>query len=84
MSDEAPIQISGVAVRLNPAKMESAREAMSAIEGLEIHAEDPQGKMVITLENHDSKGMTEAIAEVEAVDGVASVSPVYIHDETEV
>jgi nitrate reductase NapD len=81
MSEEA-IQISGIAIRLEPAKMESVKQGLQAIEQLEIHAEDPAGKLVITLEGRNAKGMTETIAEIEAIDGVAVVSPVYIHDET--
>ncbi len=84
MSEEAPIQISGVAIRLEPTKMEQVKSALLKINKLEIHVEDPVGKLVITLEDRNSKGMTETIAEIEAIDGVAVVSPVYIHDETEV
>ena len=82
MSDEEIIQISGVAVRLEPEKMESVKSALHTIEGLEIHAEDPIGKLVIPLENRNSGGMTATIAEIEGIDGVAVVSPVYIHDES--
>lgn len=83
MSEEEIIQISGIAVRLEPEKMASVKETLNSIEGLEIHAEDPSGKLVITLENRNPGGMTDTIAEIEAVDGVAVVSPVYIHDESE-
>ncbi len=82
MSDETPIQISGIAIKFLPVKADTVREALQQIEGLEIHLEDPAGKMVITLEDRNSKGMTEAIGEIETVEGVIAVNPVYIHDET--
>lgn len=82
--EDSAIQISGVAIRLRPEKMESVKSQLSSIEGLEIHAEDADGKLAITLEGRDSNAMTDTITEIESIDGVIIVNPVYIHDETEV
>ncbi len=82
MTDK-PIQISGVAIKLKPEMMESVKASLNDIEGLEIHAEDESGKLAITLENRDSGGMTDAIGEIEALEGVVIVNPVYIHDESD-
>lgn len=84
MSETEVIQISGVAIKLNPSRMESVKQALSAIKGLEIHAESPEGKLAITLEDRNSGEMSDTIQEIEAIDGVAVVNPVYIHDEEQV
>ena len=82
--EESLIQISGVAIRLRPEFMGSVKSKLNTINGLEIHAEDmDSGRLAITLEDRDTKEMTEAIAEIEAIEGVVMVNPVYIHDETE-
>lgn len=83
MTEESTIQISGVAIRLDPQKMESVKEQLSSIADLEIHVEDESGKLVITLENRNSHQMTDTIKEIEEIDGVQIVNPVYIHDEGE-
>ena len=49
---------------------------------LEIHAEEPS-KMVITVEERNSGEMTDAIAQIEEIEGVLLVNPVYIYDDTE-
>lgn len=83
MSEENPIQVSGIALKLLPEQADAIRTTLLEIEGLEIHVEDPAGKMVITLEDRDSKGMTETIGKIETIDGIIAVNPVYIHDETQ-
>jgi len=81
--EDTTIQISGVAIRLKPEMMESVKSQLNTIDGLEIHAEDADGKLAITLEGRDSNSMTDTITEIESIDGVIIVNPVYIHDETE-
>ncbi|MBC8520165.1 MAG: chaperone NapD [Gammaproteobacteria bacterium] len=82
--EDTVIQISGVAIRLRPEMMESVKSQLNAIDGLEIHAEDAAGKLAITLEGRDANTMTDSITEIESIDGVIIVNPVYIHDETEI
>ncbi len=83
MTEESPIQVSGVAIRLDPQKMESVKGQLNTITDLEIHVEDQSGKLVITLENRNSHQMTDTIKQLEEIDGVRIVNPVYIHDEEE-
>lgn len=75
-------QISGVAIRLMPEQAETVKEQLLSIRDLEIHAED-HGKLVITLENRTSGEMSDTIQEIEAVDGIVAVNPVYIYDDSE-
>ncbi|MBT3347876.1 MAG: chaperone NapD [Thiotrichales bacterium] len=80
---EELIQISGIAIRFTPEFMQPIKEKLLTITGLEIHAEDPAGKFAVTIENRNSHAMTDIISDIEALDGVVLVNPVYIHDEEE-
>ncbi|MBT3196826.1 MAG: chaperone NapD [Gammaproteobacteria bacterium] len=75
------MQISGIAVQHKPEYAEAIRNQLQTINNLEIHAEE-KSKMVITVEDRNSGGMTDTIAEIEGIEGVLLVHPVYIYDDT--
>lgn len=75
-------QISGIAIRLMPEQAGPIKEQLQSIRDLEIHAED-HGKLVITLENRTSGEMSDTIQEIEGIDGIVAVNPVYIYDDSE-
>ncbi len=76
------MQISGIAVRLKPEQTDAIKEQFQAIRDLEIHAED-HGKLVVTLENRTPGEMTDTIQEIEGIEGIIAVNPVYIYDDSE-
>ena len=76
------MQISGIAVRLKPEQTDAIKEQFQAIRDLEIHAEG-HGKLGVTLENRTPGEMTDTIQEIEGIEGIIAVNPVYIYDDSE-
>jgi nitrate reductase NapD len=60
-----------------------AREALLALSGLEIHAESPEGKMVVVLEDDDLESAANKYVALHGVPGVASVAMVYQYSDDE-
>ena len=77
------MQISGIAVQFKPEFSESIRSEFEQIEHLEIHAEEG-GKMVITIEERSPGKTADLLAEIERIEGVLLVNPVYIYDDAQV
>lgn len=75
MSDE--IHITSFVVYMNPAKKEQVYQGLSTIEGLEVHGESPDGKLVVTLESSTNKAMLDQIDSINAVEGVINSALVY-------
>ena len=73
------VHICGLVVYVQPDTAEATSNQLQAVPGLEIHAADPCGKLVVTLE-------TEKLDDVEAVGRVPGVllsNLVYHHCESE-
>ena len=47
------MNISSAILHIVPGRLAEAREALLKLSGLEIHAESPEGKMVVVLEDDD-------------------------------
>ena len=77
------MNISSAILHVVPARMAEAREALLKLPGLEIHAESPEGKMVVVLEDDDLEVAANNYVALHGMPGVASVAMVYqySHDE---
>jgi len=73
--------IVGAVVQLKVDSSSEVREQLLQCEGVEIHAEDEQSRLVITMEAATSKGVLHLTESIQNFDGVLSVTPVYQHDE---
>jgi len=59
----------------------SVRQALLGCEGVEIHAEDEQSRLVITMEADTSKAVLKLTESIQQMEGVILVTPVYQHSE---
>lgn len=75
------VNITGVVVYANPLRLEAVRAALEAIEGVEVHAVVPTGRLVVTVERPDDHAATETLQAVARAEGVLSTALVYHHDE---
>lgn len=73
----------GVLVRARTANMARVRSALSALPGVEVHAADENGQIVITVEDHLSGKATETLTQIDSQEGVISASLVYHHIDEE-
>lgn len=79
------MNISSAILHVAPLRLPEARAALSAMSGLEIHAESPEGKMVVVLEDDDLESAANKYVALHGLPGVASVAMVYQYsdDDTE-
>lgn len=77
------MNISSAILHVAPSRLEEARAALLALSGLEIHAETPEGKMVVVLEDDDLESAANKYVALHGVPGVASVAMVYQYSDDE-
>jgi nitrate reductase NapD len=77
------MNISSIVVDSRPERRVDVQQALSLLEGVEIHAVSPEGKLVVTVETSTDAGTTDLFAQISAVDGVMSVALVYHQFEPE-
>lgn len=79
------MNISSAILHVAPARLNEACEALRQMSGVEIHAQTPEGKLVVILEDDDLESAANKYVALHAAPGVASVAMVYQYsdDETE-
>jgi len=75
------MNISGVLVNALPANSESVKQKLEKIPGVEVHAVTEEGRMVVTIEDHDSRAMADTAMHLHDVPGVISAAMIYHHYE---
>ena len=71
------MNISGVLVRAYPEHIESVEKVLARIEGVEIHGNNSDGRMVVTVERENAGHMSDLIVQLQDVPGVLSTSMIY-------
>ena len=77
------MNISSAILHIAPARMALAREELLKLSGLEIHAESPDGKLVVVLEDDDLESAANKYVALHGIPGVASVAMVYQYSDDE-
>ncbi|MFW3615761.1 chaperone NapD [Billgrantia antri] len=78
----AQVHISSLVVQLQPERIEEVSRHYQAHPGVEVHATDPCGKMVLVLETAGQREIVTFIEGLQQAPGVLSVSLVYHHAES--
>ena len=73
------MNISGVLVRAYPEHIDSVGEVLTRLEGVEVHGNNSDGRMVVTVEREDAGQMSDLIMQLQDVPGVLSTSMIYHH-----
>lgn len=77
------MNICGVLVFANPAKMDDVVSSLSALEGVEVHMSVREdGRVVATVEDTANAPAIESLTAIHKLDGVVSASIVYHNFET--
>lgn len=71
------MNISSVIVIPHPDHIEAVRLRLQEIDGVELHAVSPEGKMIVTVEADDDRTTTGTYEYISQLDGVLSASMVY-------
>ncbi len=77
------IHICGIVVHAQPEKIVELEPQLKQVEGVDIHASDEAGKLVVTVEGKEYRETVDKVTEIHNLPGVLSVSLVYQHAETE-
>jgi nitrate reductase NapD len=75
------MNISSVIVIPHPDRITAVEQALQEIDGVELHAVSPDGKMVVTIEVAGDRETTATYAFISQLDGVLSASMVYHQNE---
>lgn len=71
------LHISSLIVHAPPSRLGAVEQALDEIEGTQVHAASPAGKLVVTLERPSAAAMTDAVIAIQRLPGVLSATLVY-------
>ncbi|CAK8715904.1 MAG: periplasmic nitrate reductase chaperone NapD [Candidatus Electronema aureum] len=71
------MNISGVVVHTLPENAAALQEQIAALAGVEVHATQDDGRMVITIEDTPEIGPAETLMQVQNLPGVLSAAMIY-------
>lgn len=71
------MNISSMILRTRPERLESVRRQVDRIRGVEIHGDNGDGRLVVTVEDGEGYRVEESITKLHEVDGVLAISLVY-------
>jgi nitrate reductase NapD len=71
------MDISGVLVRAFPQDIDTVSQALSSLEGVEVHGANEDGRMVVTIERENGRQFADLLVQMHDVPGVLSASMIY-------
>jgi periplasmic nitrate reductase NapD len=75
--------ISSLVIHAFPEQADRVATELAALPGVEIHARDPNGKFVVTLETAHEGEIVARLTDIHSVAGVLSAALVFHHVEPE-
>ena len=75
--EQTEIHISSMVVHAMPDFLVDVRKNIEELPGAEIHAESPNGKLVVVLESQTQTYITDVIEKIACLDHVLSTALVY-------
>jgi nitrate reductase NapD len=77
------MNISGVLVRSRPEKLGAVRARLQEMTGVEVHGANPDGRLVVTVEEHGNRAMADIVLRMQDLPGVIAASMIYHQYEEE-
>jgi len=77
------MNISGVLVRSRPENISTVSTRLAALAGVEVHGANPDGRLVVTVEESGDRAMADAVVRIMDLPGVLSASMIYHQYEEE-
>jgi len=71
------MNISGVLVKAYPQYLSSIEEVLITIEGVEVHGNNEDGRIVITVEDKSANNISDTLVKIQDVPGVLSAAMIY-------
>ena len=77
------MNISGVLVKAFPEHIETIEASLNKFDGVEVHGNNSDGRMVVTVERETSGTIADLLVEMQNIPGVLSASMIYHQFEDE-
>ena len=77
------MNISSAIVIPHPDHIQAVVDSLNAIEGVEVAAVSPEGKIIVTIETEGDRDTIQTFEHISVMDGVMSASMVYHQLETD-
>ena len=77
------MNISSAIVHVSHARLDEACTILTGMPGVEIHARTPEGKVIVTLEDHDTNSAADSYVALHGIPGVMAVAMVYQYSDDE-
>lgn len=80
MVSEQPVaewHIASLVVHARPSRVRAIEQAVNALDGAEVRADDGRGKLVVLLETADEAQMLSRFRDIEHIEGVLGVALVF-------
>jgi nitrate reductase NapD len=77
------MNISGVLVRSYPENLDTVRTCLEELTGVEVHGANPDGRLVVTVEEEGERAMADTVVSMQNLPGVLSASMIYHQYEEE-
>jgi len=74
------MNISGVLVKAYPKNLQSIETALATMQGVEVHGNNEDGRIVITVEQDNANSISDILGEIQDVPGVLSAAMIYQQD----
>ena len=71
------MNISGVLVKAYPQHLPSIEKILTTIDGVEVHGNNEDGRIVITVEQASAGRISDTLVEIQDVPGVLSAAMIY-------
>ena len=71
------MNISGVLVKAYPENLTTIQQTLATMSGVEVHGNNEDGRIVITVEDVSANNITDTLTEIQAVPGVLSAAMIY-------
>ena len=71
------MNISGILVKAYPQHLPSIEKVLTSMEGVEVHGNNEDGRMVITVEQQSANNISDTLVQIQDVPGVLSAAMIY-------
>jgi nitrate reductase NapD len=74
---EETVHIASLLIHIRPELLDAVKTNLRQLDGLELHQESPQGKLVVVLETQHERHILDRIDQINSLPGVLNTALVY-------